>query len=219
MYTEKPRDIRTEKKGNLSPKVMEILKVRGKLSRNMWNKYKIQFWSDNIFGWNCRQPPCGAVSWNEYSLEASLYDHGQPPCGAVSWNMQCLRQQICRTMSAPLWGCELKFFQQLEVWRDHGQPPCGAVSWNTSNGSSRPMEDGQPPCGAVSWNCCAMTFSAACGCQPPCGAVSWNNRQKTHPRQRYCQPPCGAVSLNTDAGTYLVYVKAVSPLAGLWVEM
>ena len=153
MYTEKPRDIRTEKKGNLSPKVMEILKVRGKLSRNMWNKYKIQFWSDNIFGWNCRQPPCGAVSWNT------------------------------------LWGW-------LKIW-EWRQPPCGAVSWNL-NDAEHLKEVNR---------------------QPPCGAVSWNNRQKTHPRQRYCQPPCGAVSLNTDAGTYLVYVKAVSPLAGLWVEM
>lgn len=112
MYTEKPRDIRTEKKGNLSPKVMEILKVRGKLSRNMWNKYKIQFWSDNIFGWNCRQPPCGAVSWNCWKEQLSLIRGSQPPCGAVSWNIRIILQASAIRCQPPCEAASLNYMDE-----------------------------------------------------------------------------------------------------------
>ena len=55
-----------------------------------------------------RQPPCEAVSWNNFL--SSLYDVKicQPPCEAVSWNLQSNYNYMEHYMSASLWGCELK---------------------------------------------------------------------------------------------------------------
>ena len=75
-------------------------------------------------------------------------------------------------MSAPLWGCELKY---------------NIVPTEALFAPSAPL-----------WGC-ELKFAGVT-------AITSDSNG---------QPPCGAVSLNTDAGTYLVYVKAVSPLAGL----
>ena len=61
------------------------------------------------------QPPCEAVSWNNFLPSIMIFFHRQPPCEAVSWNMyECCRYNNWNT-SASLWGCELKYDEQIKA--------------------------------------------------------------------------------------------------------
>ena len=121
-----------------------------------------------------RQPPCEAVSWNEFRCSylqtnmssASLWGcelkylwqkesdshKGQPPCEAVSWNVAPLSEVLPFSTSASLWGCELKYKVYIKAEGEPSQPPCEAVSWNTVVCALGQSGISQPPCEAVSWN-------------------------------------------------------------------
>ena len=102
-----------------------------------------------------------------------------------------------KTLSASLWGCELKYGIHilLKLWRKC-QPPCEAVSWNTVSIRSFNLPSGQPPCEAVSWNNVTVNVTDETISQPPCEAVSWNWTLLNTGEDVSGQPPCEAVSWN-----------------------
>ena len=127
------------------------------------------------------QPPCEAVSWNlllssltwavcvsllvrlwvEIFLQLQLpYPLRQPPCEAVSWNIYFRHLLSLLSMSASLWGCELKWIVPLAVQDFRCQPPCEAVSWNVNKASENISTACQPPCEAVSWNMYCVIISS-----------------------------------------------------------
>ena len=57
-----------------------------------------------------------------------------------------------RTLSASLWGCELKSQYTHTTTTVYCQPPCEAVSWNRFMKINATISIRQPPCEAVSWN-------------------------------------------------------------------
>ena len=92
--------------------------------------------------------------WVEMSPCGQPYTplNGQPPCEAVSWNVRTSWTFPGGSLSASLWGCELKYHQKYlingmdtsaSLWGCElkfcyffpghsllSQPPCEAVSWN-----------------------------------------------------------------------------------------
>ena len=79
----------------------------------------------------CRQPPCEAVNWNNISHDYTSYASRQPPCEAVNWNTRSRSSRHSASLSASLWGCELKCSTSC-VWASGCcQPPCEAVNWNS----------------------------------------------------------------------------------------
>ena len=120
-----------------------------------------------------RQPPCEAVSWNSLPVCKDAGAGRQPPCEAVSWNgtvwswreipdvsllvrlwVEILKMENNKTLSlsASLWGCELKYYFVGHLQSLYRQPPCEAVSWNNITLWILPQWQRQPPCEAVSWN-------------------------------------------------------------------
>ena len=128
-----------------------------------------------VFVWNCCQPPCEAVSWNNFRFTPALLSCGQPPCEAVSWNTNIPRSMPCEALSASLWGCELKLLRILplsvlspvsllvrlwveirQAWWLGRSAKTSASLWGCELKCAKLGRDmlnmSQPPCEAVSWN-------------------------------------------------------------------
>ena len=101
------------------------------------------------------------------------------------------------SMSASLWGCELKCKKVGIKMAEISQPPCEAVSWNVGIPCKYLGTLRQPPCEAVSWNINVSETLDETKRQPPCEAVSWNNFFGCSHTVYNRQPPCEAVSWNT----------------------
>ena len=165
------------------------------------------------------QPPCEAVSWNEFDGDQKGIRRGQPPCEAVSWNVAVS-------------------FHFSRIWC---QPPCEAVSWNdykyrqgevlavsllvrlwveiSRNTTEETKRSGQPPCEAVSWNIALSVSKQDQISQPPCEAVSWNPMSASSFFPGFRQPPCEAVSWNFGVLWHFQSLNHVSLLVRLWVEI
>ena len=147
------------------------------------------------------------------------------------------------TLSASLWGCELKcqiihtrtqiikVSLLVRLWveiRPCGcgrmpqrcQPPCEAVSWNVLYHSVI----SQSRLSASLWGCELKSqtlelSTVRSGCQPPCEAVSWNILN--HPCRGRALRVSLLVRLWVEILSVLLYVYKVnvSLLVRLWVEM
>ena len=78
-----------------------------------------------------RQPLREAVSWNTNVCRRLYPWRGQPLREAVSWNTRRCVLSMRASKSASSWGCELKFFVNVNIDYLSSQPLREAVSWNT----------------------------------------------------------------------------------------
>ena len=115
------------------------------------------------------------------------------------------------SMSASLWGCELKCKKVGIKMAEISQPPCEAVSWNNNVRTNHNIFHSQPPCEAVSWNYQLIYMICLIPCQPPCEAVSWNVGIPCKYLGTLRQPPCEAVSWNINVSETLDETKRQPP--------
>ena len=178
----------------------------------------VEIWVfQTVYRKSCRQPPCGAVSWNDEIVE-NIKNPTVSPLVGLWVEILIVLMNSWPLLSAPLWGCELKYWKLSLWWSWWSQPPCGAVSWNTLQQDLDRKSYRQPPCGAVSWNVTCIIQFQIDFCQPPCGAVSWNPNWLCHIQVHDVSP---LVGLWVEISPW--YSRngkgCVSPLVGLWVEM
>ena len=185
------------------------------------------------------QPPCEAVNWNTSKTKSMSPSMSQPPCEAVNWNVFPPKEKGW-SLSASLWGCELKFLCGCIVLFQFCQPPCEAVNWNKSIHLrmsknivsllvrlwiemkwlmiSAGSGNSQPPCEAVNWNAILLQVFLILSRQPPCEAVNWNFIPDCNSWKSCGQPPCEAVNWNSTVCTYRP-TFSVSLLVRLWIEI
>ena len=112
-------------------------------------------WNIKFYRWACAkisQPPCEAVSWNEYMSSLTKLDIPSASLWGCELKLYWYTYPRYTQLSASLWGCELKYLRASLLRLCCGQPPCEAVSWNVKHWAITTMSFRQPPCEAVSWN-------------------------------------------------------------------
>ena len=153
--------------------------------------------------------------WVEILLPTALKSavRRQPPCEAVSWNICITINNNKITMSASLWGCELKYKSLLKksnvdvvsllvrLWVEIASPWLLSLLWTSASLWGCELKCSQ-------WVlCCSCAY-----CQPPCEAVSWNIPADEVLKDAGGQPPCEAVSWNSDFPS----IRLVARSASLW---
>ena len=207
------------------------------LSASLWGcelKYE-----DILFGFRCEAVSLLVRLWVEmiFAKTARLTDCSQPPCEAVSWNSQGRVYSKSASLSASLWGCELKCPVMASNCLSNGSASLWGcelkyISFNISSNvhyvsllvrlwvemcwclCTIPTQGCQPPCEAVSWNIQGGKSWQKERSQPPCEAVSWNSVGLSCRYRIVRQPPCEAVSWNKIFQHRLIIAKASASLWG-----
>ena len=98
----------------------------------------------------------------------------QPPCEAVSWNVRTSWTFPGGSLSASLWGCELKYHQKYLI---NGMDTSASL-WGCELKWRYFCSQLQPDPSASLWGCelkfCYFFPGHSLLSQPPCEAVSWN---------------------------------------------
>ena len=127
---------------------------------------------------------------------------------------------VSASSSASLWGCELKFYWKLQIFRKQ----LSASLWGC-----------ELKCSTLPWSCLRMDPSASLwGCElKSCYYLIEAAKEMVSLLVRlwveillhffqdlpgHCQPPCEAVSWNLSF-SFVMYLAAVSLLVRLWVEI
>ena len=114
--------------------------------------------------------------WVEMSPCGQPYTplNGQPPCEAVSWNVRTSWTFPGGSLSASLWGCELKYHQKYLI---NGMDTSASL-WGCELKWRYFCSQLQPDPSASLWGCelkfCYFFPGHSLLSQPPCEAVSWN---------------------------------------------
>ena len=165
------------------------------------------------------QPPCEAVSWNNFLPVVYINISRQPPCEAVSWNKLNVLCSVRWTVSllVRLW-VEISIHQFI-AYAISRQPPCEAVSWNVLSDcvlllllSSASLWGCELKCVCVSSSECFFQSASLWGCELKYRSLQQQRTWKESASLWGCELKCGSYAIGLCG-------LPVSLLVRLWVEI